>query len=120
MMNIHNGYLVMGLLALALSGSAMAHDPGHHATYPDGAWSGSATVWGHAQGFSGWSGTLRFGAVYAYPTAYAPVVPMAAVHHHLESCRHAPPRHHARAMAKHFKHGRSHAQRRVEHYPGHH
>jgi len=120
MMKTRIGYLVTGLLALALSSSAVAHESGQYVAYPDSMWSGSAAVWAHPQGFSGWSGSLSFGAVQGYPTGYLLVAPMPSGHRHLASCRHAPPRHYAHARNKHYKHGRGHAPRRFEPHPGHH
>lgn len=120
MMKIRTSYLTAGLLALALSSPAMAHNAGHYPAYPDSAWSGSATVWGHSQGFSGWSGSLILGAVPGYPTGYIQVSPIPSGHRHLASCRHAPPRHHAHAKTKRYTQGRGHAQRRFERHPGHH
>lgn len=119
-MKICNRYLVTGLLALALSSSASAHDPAHDGGYPGSAWSGSATVWGPSSGYSGWSGTLSLGAFVGYPTGLVAVAPPPSGHRHLASCRHAPPRYYAYAKGKHYGQGRGHAKRRLERHHGHH
>jgi len=118
-MKTRNRYLVFGLLALALSGSALAHEAGQSAAYPAGAWSGNATIWGNSQGYSGWLGNLNIGAVFGYAPGFVPVaVPLPRSHRHAASCHHAPPRVHSHAYRQ--GHPRGHARGHGKGYRGHH
>jgi hypothetical protein len=108
-MKARNPNVLIGLLALALSGSALAHNPGQQVGHPSGNWSGSATVWGGSQGYSGWSGNLSFGTVYGYAPGYVPwAYPYPAGHRHGPSCHHAPPRAYGHGHWKGYGHNRGH------------
>ena len=120
-MKARNPNVLIGLLALVLSGSALAHNPGQQVGYPSGNWSGSATVWGGSQGYSGWSGNLSVGSAYGYPPAYVPVaVPVPIRHRHGASCHHVSRYGYDNAYRKGYKHGKKHGRRHGHHYPGHH
>jgi hypothetical protein len=119
MMKTRNRNLLVGLFALTLCGSALAHDPAPPVGYPGGNLSGSATVWGGSQGYAGWSGTLSFGNVYGYAPGYVTVVaPVSAWHRHGPACHHAPS--YGRAHYKGNKHGRKKGHWHGHEQPGHH
>ncbi len=121
MMNARNRNLLVGLFALALCGSALAHEPGAHGSYPSGNWSGSATrlgrftgllrvvrqsefrhrVWIRARLRSWWPSVFRRG------------------HRHGPSCHHAR-RTAMRILPKGNKHGQKHGHRHGHEHPGHH
>lgn len=67
---------VLGLMALLLSGNALANGPGVYGGYPGSSWSGGVTVYGDSRGYTGYSGTINVGGGYAtapvYMPAYAP------------------------------------------------
>jgi hypothetical protein len=120
MMKNRNLFLVPGLLALALCGPALAHDPDHRAAYTGDAWSGSATIWGNSRGYAGWSGSLNLGAVYSYPQGYILVTPPLPGHRHVASCHHAAPPRYAHGYRRGYKHGHGHFRGHGKRYPGHH
>ena len=123
MMNTRNRNVLIGLVVLALSGSALAHDPGHQGGYPSGSWTGSATVWGSSQGYSGWSGNLSIGTIHGYAPGYVPWAYAYPVRHrHGPSCHHAPPRSHGHGYGHSYGHSywKGHKNdRRRGHGPGH-
>jgi len=100
------------ILALTLSGTAFAHDPGHRGGYSGGyndGWGGSATVWGDSTGYTAWSGTMSYGAGYGYAPGR---IPWAAGHRHQASCHHGPGRGYARGYTHGYKHGNAHGHRK--------
>jgi len=107
--------LLTGLLFLALSAPALAHDPGYGGYYPDPRLSGGVTVWGNSQGYAGWSGALTIGAGSVYVPVYAPWV---AAHRHGPQCAHGMPSRHAKAYRKGYRHGSRDAYR-ADHDRGH-
>ena len=120
-MKTRNRSLLVGLFALTLCGSVMAHDPASRTGYPVGNWSGSATVWSGSQGFAGWSGTLTFGNVYGFAPPYVAVA--AAVppgHRHGPSSHHGPRYGYGHAYHKGYKHDHKQRQRHGHEYAGHH
>ena len=120
-MNVRNRNVLIGFLALALSGSALAHSPGQQGGYTSGNWSGSATVWANSRGYSGWSGNLSFGTVYPYAPGYVPWgYPYPVGHRHGPSCHHAPPQAYGYGHRKGYKHGRGHGHGAGHGRPDHH
>ena len=112
MMNTRNRSFLLGLIAIALCGSALAHESGAYNYYPDTSWSGSATVWGGSRGYSGWSGSLSLGTAYGYPPAYVPVaVPVPTGHRHGASCHHVSRYGYENAYRKGYKHGKKHGKK---------
>lgn len=121
MMNARNRNVLLGLIAIALCGSALAHESGAYDSYPGVRWSGSATLWGGSGGYSGWSGNLSVGSAYGYPPAYVPVAVAVPIgHRHGASCHHVSQYGYENAYRKGYKHGKKHGRRHGHHYPGHH
>jgi len=118
-MKTRNRNLLVGLFALTLCGSTLAHDPVPPGGYPGGTLSGSATLWGGSQGYAGWYGTLSFGNVFGYAPGYVTVIaPVSAGHRHSPACHRAPS--HVRAHYKGSKHGRKKGHWHGHEQPGHH
>ena len=110
-MKNRNRKLLFGLLALLLCGSAVAHDSGPYAGYPQGNLAVGATIWGSSQGLSGWSGTLTLGNAYRYTPGFVTVaVPIPPEHRHGPSCHHVS--HHVHQYAHQRNHGNGHKQNR--------
>jgi hypothetical protein len=96
----------LGLMALMLSGTALANGHGVYGGYPDSYWSGGVTVYGDSSGYSGYSGTINLNGGYAPVPVYAPVY--APVYVPVAVPRHGPRGHH---RPKH-RHSRHHGNRR--------
>ncbi len=105
-------YLWPGLLALVISGGALAHGSGGYDGWSNGGWSGGATVWGDSTGYSAYSGSLGYGAGYGYAPLYQPWVRRP----HGPQCRHGPPYGYARG----YKHGRRHGYKHGRKHKGWH
>jgi hypothetical protein len=102
--------LLPGILALSVSGTALAHNtvsPGYSG------WSGNATVWIDPYGQPGIAGSI------GYPTGrvYAPVYMPRPGYGYGPRFYHGPPYGHAKG----YKHGYGHGPRhRHKHHRGHH
>ena len=107
----------IGMLALVLSGPALAHDPGQYSGYRNDTWGGSATVWGDSTGYTGYSGTLSYGAGYGYAPGYAPGYVPGSGHRHVAACRHQAGHGYAQGYRNGYKHGRKNGHHRGR---GHH
>lgn len=99
-------YLWPGLLALVISGSALAHGSGRYDGWSGSGWSGGATVWGDSTGYTAYSGSLGFGTGYGQVPRHQPW----AGGYHGPQCRHGHPRGYAKAYRKGFRHGRNHGR----------
>jgi hypothetical protein len=105
-MNTRTRNYLVGLFALTLCGSAMAHGPQAGTVYPDRNVVASAVVWGNSGGFSGWAGSLNLNAVYGYVPRYAiQVVPVPSGHRHGPSCHHGSRHGVERSAWKRHRHG---------------
>lgn len=60
-----------GMIAILLSGTALAHGGGAVNSYPLDGWSGSVAVWGNSAGYTGYSGNISYVSNYAYAPGYA-------------------------------------------------
>jgi len=109
-------FLLIGMLAMVLSGSVLAHGSGSYDAYGYEPWSGSATVWGNSQGHSGYSGTLSYGYGHAYSPGYIPW----AGHQHGPRCQHGPGYSYDRAHRQGYKHGRKHGKKHQNKHGRHH
>jgi hypothetical protein len=113
-MNMISKTLWVGILALALCETASAHDGYGSGGYRDSGWAGSVTVYGSSSGYSGYNGSLSYGAGYVY----APVV-AAPVYRHGPQCYHGKghghPRHYKRGHGRSHGNAHGHHQRRGRH-----
>ncbi|MBT8048977.1 MAG: hypothetical protein HKN57_00720 [Xanthomonadales bacterium] len=95
----------IGLLALALCETALAHGWNGSVGYRDSGWTGSVAVYGNSSGYSGYSGALSYGSVYGY----APVI-AAPVHGHGPQCYHGSRYGHPGRFHRGHGPGRSHGK----------
>ena len=118
-MKFSSRYVWAGALALMLSGTVLAHDPGAHYGRGYDGLSGSATIWGDSLGRSGWAGSLSYGVGYGYAPGYVPWG-----HVHGPRCHHGPPRGYARGYRDGYRHAKRHhghkKHRVAKHRHGHH
>lgn len=75
MMKIRRIILLSGLLSLAASGAAAAHDSGYHDGYRDSRLSGGATVWVDPHGRVVYGGSLSYRVGEGYAPGYIPWIP---------------------------------------------
>lgn len=103
--------LLPGMLALVVSGTALAHEPRHQDGYRNDGWYGSATLWSDSSGHSGYAGTLSYGAGYGYAPGYIPWTghTHGPVFHHRPAYGYA--HGYKRGHGKGHKHGRKHRHR---------
>jgi hypothetical protein len=88
-MNTRRRNFLVGLVALALCGSAIAHGPQARIGYPDGNVIASAVVWGNSRGLAGWTGSLNLISVHGYVPRYAvQMAPFRSGHRHGPACHH--------------------------------
>jgi len=95
------------MLALVVSGTALAHDSGHHDVYRNDGLYGSATFWGDSSGHIGYAGSLRYGAGYGYSPAYISW----AAHAHGPRCHHGPGHGYGHGYKHGYKKGRKHGRK---------
>jgi hypothetical protein len=113
-----NRYFWPGVLALMLSGTAVAHGSGPYPAYGHDRPSGNVTIWGDSSGRSGWAGSLSYGIGYGYAPGYVPWG-----HVHEPRCGHIVPRGYARGYRDGYRNAnkhrgykyRSHEHRRRHH-----
>ena len=95
-----------GLLALVISGSIFAHDPGGYG-YPDSGWAGNVTVWGNSMGQSTYAGNLSYGVRYGYAPGHVAWLEQ----------RHGPQCHHGQRHA--YEHGYHKSRKHKRKQKGH-
>jgi hypothetical protein len=105
-------FIWLGMLALMLSGAAVAHGTGPYPGYGYGGLSGSATVWVNSSGHPGWAGSLTYGVGHGYAPGYIPWIGPA----HGPQCHHGHSRGYERGYRHGYKHGRKHGKRRHHHH----
>lgn len=111
-MNTTCRIILPGLLTLVVSGTALAHVPGHHGGYRDDGWYGNATLWLDSTGHSGWAGNFGYRTGYGYPPGYSPW----AGHLHGPRCQHGSGHGYAHGYRHGFKHGRKHGRKHRHHH----
>lgn len=87
-MNTRPIALLTGLVLLAATATALAHEESRYVVRPANL-SGSVTVWSGVHAASGWAGTLSFGAPVVVGAPVLPVRAVAAPHWHGPHCGHA-------------------------------
>ncbi|MDT8321120.1 MAG: hypothetical protein RQ826_11400 [Xanthomonadales bacterium] len=108
--------LLSGLLSLAVSGAAAAHDSAYYDGHRDGRLSGGATVWVDPYGRIVYGGSLSYRVGSGYAPGYIPWIPHkhGKSYRHTRGYQHAPAYGYYRADRKSGRHGhevRRHGQK---------